>query len=153
MAHIIQIWTSHEGNSTKYMPEGVWVDNYLYILYYIYYIYFLYSAMDCYCDIYALYNEYISINQVWTSFFSWCSQCLYCCFGQFFFVQPSRWRNRAGVYVVGYMLFTPDRRVDPCLHSGHPPRPQLPPSHSNWVPGLGFEPRSSSAIGLKTQLL
>ena len=52
--------------------------------------------MDCYCDIYALYNEYIQINQVWTSFFSWCSQCLYCCFGQFFFVQPSRWSLAGG---------------------------------------------------------
>ena len=27
-AHIIQIWTDYEGNSTKYMPEGVRVDNY-----------------------------------------------------------------------------------------------------------------------------
>ena len=35
----------------------------------------------------------------------------------------------------GMMLITPDRRVDPCLHNGHPPRPQLPPTHSNCVPG------------------
>ena len=26
--HCIQIWTGYEGNSTKYMPEGVRVDNY-----------------------------------------------------------------------------------------------------------------------------
>ena len=26
--NIIQIWTGYEGNSTKYMPEGVRVDNY-----------------------------------------------------------------------------------------------------------------------------
>ena len=26
--HIIQIWTGYEGNSAKYMPEGVRVDNY-----------------------------------------------------------------------------------------------------------------------------
>ena len=26
--YIIQIWTGYEGNSTKYMPEGVRVDNY-----------------------------------------------------------------------------------------------------------------------------
>ena len=31
----------------------------------------------------------------------------------------------------GISLHTPDRRVDPCLHSGHPPRPQLPPAHAN----------------------
>ena len=24
----IQIWTGYEGNNAKYMPEGVWVDNY-----------------------------------------------------------------------------------------------------------------------------
>ena len=53
----------------------------------------------------------------------------------------------------GMMLHTPDRRVDLCLHSGHPPRPQLPPTHSNWVPVLGFEPRSSRATGFKSQLL
>ena len=51
------------------------------------------------------------------------------------------------------MLFTPDRRADPCLHSGHPARPQLPPAHSNWVPGPGFEPGSSRTIGFKSQLL
>ena len=28
VCNIIQIWTGYEGNSTKYMPEGVWVDNY-----------------------------------------------------------------------------------------------------------------------------
>ena len=26
--HIIRIWTGYEGNSTKYMPESVRVDNY-----------------------------------------------------------------------------------------------------------------------------
>ena len=49
----------------------------------------------------------------------------------------------------GIMLITPDRRVDPCLHSGHSPRPQLPPTHSNWVLGIGFEPRPSWASGFK----
>ena len=28
MINNTQIWTGYEGNSKKYVPEGVWVDNY-----------------------------------------------------------------------------------------------------------------------------
>ena len=47
------------------------------------------------------------------------------------------------------MLFTPGRKVDPCLHSGLPPRPQLPPTHSNLVPGPGYEPSPLEPVDSK----
>ena len=43
----------------------------------------------------------------------------------------------------GVPLHTPDRRVDLCLHSGHPPRPQLPPGSSSL--------QLSSRTGVRTQ--
>ena len=41
----------------------------------------------------------------------------------------------------GVMLLTPDRRVDHCLHSGHPPRPQLP-----QLTPIEFQDRGSNPV-------
>ena len=41
----------------------------------------------------------------------------------------------------GVTLITPDRRVDPCLHIGHPPRPQLP-----QLTPIEFQDRGSNPV-------
>ena len=73
-------------------------------------------------NIYALYNEYQSTVEKMLLLIIF--PVLLCCFAQFSFVKPSRWSLAGVVYV------TPDWR-DPCLHSAHPPLPQLRPTHSN----------------------
>ena len=96
-----------------------------------------------------IYNICTLHIHVWSSCLSWWSQYseLLCSLAGF------QLSSRPGGVWLGYLLFTPNRKVDHCLHSSHPPWPQLSPTHLNWDPGLGFEPESSWASGFKNQLL